>query len=159
MRESEKVQEFRNKYAYVIDNKKGKEHLMPILKEIQTKEKYVPKHAIIAISNALQVPLAHVYGVVTFYNFFKLEKQGDFVIALCEGTTCHIEGAPKITEAIKKKIGIGPGEMTKDGKFSFEIVRCLGLCAFAPVMLVNEKQYTKVIPEKIEEILEGYLKQ
>jgi len=157
--ESEKVKYFREKYAYLLNEKQGKEHLMLVLKEIQQTEKYIPKHAIIAVSNSLNVPLAHVYGVVTFYNFFKLEKQGDFVISLCEGTTCHIEGAPKITEAVKNKIGISPGEMTKDGKFSFEIVRCLGLCAFAPVMLVNEKQYTKVTPDKIEEILEEYLKQ
>ena len=155
--ESENVKYYREKFAYLLDGKQGKEHLMLVLKEIQQTEKYIPRHAIIAISNALNVPLAHIYGVVTFYNFFKLEKQGNFVISLCEGTTCHIEGAPKITEAIHKKIGIMPGEMTKNGKFSFEIVRCLGLCAFAPVMLVNEKQYTKVTPEKVEEILEEYL--
>ncbi len=153
---SEKVQEYKNKYSYIFENKKGKEHVIPVLKEIQTKEGYLPQHAIIATSSSLEIPLSHVYGVVTFYNFFKLKPQGQYVIAICEGTACHVDGAPKLLKKIKDKLGISPGEMTRDNKFSLEIVRCLGLCAFSPVMLINEKEFTKLDEEKIEQILEAY---
>lgn len=151
---SEKVKEYKEKYAHLFKDNKGKEQLIFILKNIQSKEGYLPRHALIAISSSLDVPLAHVYGVATFYNFFKLEPQGKYVIAICEGTACHIQGAPDLLKIIKNKIGISAGEMTQDKKFSVEIIRCLGLCAFAPVMLINEKQYTGVNEEKLNKVLD-----
>jgi NADH:ubiquinone oxidoreductase subunit E len=155
---SKEVKDYEEKYKHLLEGNSGNDHIIPILKEIQSTEGYIPQHAIIAISNCLNVPLAQVYGIVTFYNFFKLEKQGTNVISVCEGTACHIKGAPTLLDVIKKKIGIGPGEISQDGKFSVEIVRCLGLCAFAPVMMINEKSYTKLDEKMTEEALEEYLK-
>jgi len=156
MKESQKVREYREKYSYVIDNRKGKEHLMPILKEIQIKERYIPKHAIIAISNALEVPLAHVYGVVTFYSFFTMVPKGEFPISICMGTACYVRGAEKVLEEFKKQLKVPIGETTEDGKFSISCLRCVGACGLAPVVTIGERTYGRVSAGDVADILKEY---
>lgn len=153
---SNEVNKYIKKYKKVLDGKSGKKDLIPVLQQVQLKEGYLPQHAMIAVSETLEIPVSHVYGVATFYNFFKLEKSGKYVISLCEGTACHVKGAEELLDKIKEKLGIGPNEITEDGKFSLELVRCVGLCAFAPVMMINDKNFTQLDSEKVENIIESY---
>jgi NADH-quinone oxidoreductase subunit E len=104
----------------------------------------------------MDIPLASIYEVITFYNYFKLEKPGKFNISVCMGTACYLKGAPDILAAIREVLDIKEGETTPDGLFHLEAVRCLGCCGLAPVMSINEKIYGKVKKNQVVEILSKY---
>ncbi|MEM4755886.1 MAG: NAD(P)H-dependent oxidoreductase subunit E [Candidatus Woesearchaeota archaeon] len=156
--DQEKLKLYEHKYGPLLENKKGHEHIIGILKEIQDTEGYLPKESLALISEKLQVPLADIYGVATFYNFFKLHASGKYKIMICEGTACHVKGAPNLLGVISQELGIEPGQVSADRQFSLEIVRCLGLCASAPVLMINEKIFPKVNEESCKAILAEYKK-
>jgi len=133
------------------------ESLIQILHGVQESLGYLPKEVLVYISNKLNVPLSKVYGVVTFYNFFKLSKDAEHVIMACMGTACYVKGGDEVLNALCEKLGIKPNEITKDGKFAVRIVRCLGCCGLAPAIAVDGKDvYGKLTKEKALEILERY---
>jgi len=107
----------------------------------------------------LDVPLARIYEVITFYNFFKLTPPGKHRIALCMGTACYLRGAAVILEEIKNILGIKEGQTTKDGIFYLDVVRCLGCCGLAPVVMIDDKVYGKVKKNEIADILSKYIKE
>jgi len=107
----------------------------------------------------LDVPLARIYEVITFYNFFKLVPPGKHRIALCMGTACYLRGAAVILDEIKNILGIKEGQTTKDGLFYLDVVRCLGCCGLAPVMMVDNKVYGKVKKNEVADILSKYIKE
>jgi NADH-quinone oxidoreductase subunit E len=106
-------------------------------------------------ANFLNIPQSSVYGVVTFYAQFYLTRQGKHRVKVCQGTACHVRGGKRIMHAVKKKLGVGPGQTTEDYKFSLEQVACFGSCALAPVMVLNGKVHGKMTPQKAEKLLEG----
>lgn len=139
--------------------------LLGILEDVQNEVGYLPKDALIYISNKLEVPLSKLYSIATFYSFFNLQPAGKHIITVCMGTACHVRGAPHILETIERLLEIQPGETTADGKFmlttkdgSFTVntARCFGACSMAPVIRVDGKIYGYNTPKKIPEILKKY---
>ncbi len=131
-----------------------KSNLIQILNEVQEYYGYVPEKAQLAISEYLKIPMAEVYGVVTFYARFTLKPKGKYHIAICLGTACFVKGSEQILNRAKERLGIVEGETTKDGKFSLEATRCIGACGLAPVFTVNGEVYGKATVKKLDEILD-----
>lgn len=136
-----------------------KEFLIPILQEIQEKYNYLPKDALIYVSKKLSIPLIQVYSVATFYKTFSLKPKGKHIIRVCLGTACHVRGAPRIVDEIKRKLNIDVGETTEDKLFTLETVRCLGACALGPIVVIDDEYYGQVNPKKIDTILQKYIAQ
>ena len=109
------------------------------------------------IAEELNIPLAEVYGVVTFYAQFTLNPRGTYNIGVCMGTACYVKGAGDVLERIQKRLGIEPGGTTPDGRFSLEATRCIGACGLAPVMTINEDVYGRLTPDEVDKILDKYL--
>lgn len=130
--------------------------LIPILQKTQALLGYLSKEALEYISEKTKIPVAEIYGVVTFYAQFRLEPIGKNIIRICHGTACHVANASKISEALYEELKVEPGGTTKDLKFTVEEVACLGCCSLAPVIMVNDKAYGRLTPGKIKEILAQY---
>jgi NADH-quinone oxidoreductase subunit E len=128
-------------------------NLIMILHKVQESLGYVPRGIALALARELDVPLAKIYGVITFYHFFKLEKPGRNRISVCMGTACYLKGGQDLIAEIENLLGIGLNSVTADGEFSMEAVRCVGCCGLAPVIVVNGKIYGNVTTEKLPEIL------
>lgn len=146
-----KMQEILNAYE------KDKSNLIQILNEVQEYYGYVPEKAQLAISEYLSMPMAEIYGVVTFYSRFTLKPKGKYHIAVCLGTACFVKGSENILARAKERLGIDVGETTKDGKFSLEATRCIGACGLAPVFTVNEEVYGKATVKMMDEVLDKYM--
>ncbi len=140
----------------IEENKDRKGALMPILHEAQNIFGALPIEVQKVISEKLDISLAEIYGVVTFYSQFSLVPKGEFVVGLCLGTACYVKGAQNILDRLETELGIKVGETSKDGKFTLEATRCLGCCGLAPVMVINEKVYGRLEPAQITGILEQY---
>ena len=121
--------------------------LIPLLQDIQNELGYISPEAMQATAMHLNIPESSVYGVVTFYSQFYLTRQGRHKVKVCQGTACHVRGADEIIRAVSARLGIKPGETTKDFEFSVERVACFGSCALAPVVVINGKVYGNVTPE------------
>jgi NADH-quinone oxidoreductase subunit E len=144
----------------LVQKWKDKEgNLIMILHEVQNHHGYVPRELSLELSKMLDVPLARIYEVITFYNFFKLNPPGKHRIALCMGTACYLRGAQIILDEIKNILGIKEGQTTKDGLFYLDVVRCLGCCGLAPVMMIDNKVYGKVKKNEVADILSKYIKE
>jgi len=133
--------------------------LIMALHDLQGRFGYVPRDAAKELGKHLDVPLARIYEVITFYNYFKLEPPGKHRISVCLGTACYLKGAPVILEEVKSILSIKEGETTKDGLFHLDVVRCLGCCGLAPVMMVDDKVYSKVSKGQVMEIVSKYGKE
>jgi len=130
--------------------------LMPILHDVQEHYGYIPRKAQELIAKELRIPLADVYGVITFYARFSLVPQGKNRVSVCMGTACYVKGSEDVLAAVKKNLGINTGETTEDGLFSIEETRCIGACGLAPVITVNRDVYGKIAPEQVDEVLLKY---
>ncbi len=134
----------------------GRDSLIPILQEVQDAEGYLSPEAIVRIGEHLHLPASKVYGVATFYNQFRFQPQGRFHVQICRGTACHVKGSAAVLAAAQRALKILPGQTTKDGMFSLEIVACIGACGLAPVVTVDGEFHAGVAPEKVATILQGY---
>ena len=132
------------------------QELIQVLREIQEKLGYLPKEAQEKVAQTLGVPLSRVYGVITFYHFFRTSPAGQHTIRLCLGTACYVRGAVQVLQTLQEELGIDPGETTDDYKFSLERVACFGCCALSPVMVVDNTVYSRMTPAKAREILSSY---
>ena len=132
----------------------AKDNLIPILNEVQVKYGYIPKTAQVEISEYLKIPMAEIYGVITFYSRFTLEPKGKYTISVCLGTACFVNGSEKIMERLKERLNIEEGQTTKDGKFSIDSTRCVGACGIAPVFTVNGEVYGRATVKKLDEVLD-----
>lgn len=130
--------------------------LLAMMQDVQKHFNYLPRAGMKLIAEYVNVPFSRVYAMASFYKAFSLFPKGKYKIKVCDGTACHIKGSPMLLEQLYKHLGIHPGETSPDGEFSLETVNCLGACALAPVMLVNEKVYGNVTPASIEEIIKEY---
>jgi len=136
-----------------------KSNLITLLQEIQGAYGYLPKEALKQIAVKTGIKEAKIYGVATFYSQFRLKPVGKYLIMLCQGTACHVNGAGKIETAIKDVLGTTEGETTTDGLFTYINVACLGCCSLAPVMMINDQTYAKLSPKKVGVILNGLRKE
>lgn len=134
-----------------------KDNLIQILNEVQEKYGYIPKQAQKEVAEYLRIPLAEVYGVITFYSRFTLKPKGKYNISVCMGTACFVKGSEKLLDRVKERLKIDIGETTPDGKFSLEETRCLGACGLAPVFTVNGEVYGKATVQKVDEIIDMYM--
>ena len=135
-----------------------KDNLIQMLNEVQEHYGYIPMRAQKALSEFLKVPMAEVYGVITFYSRFTLKPKGKYNVAICLGTACFVKGSEKLLDRVKEKLKIDVGQTTPDGKFSIDATRCVGACGLAPVFMVNEEVYGKANIEKVDKVLEEYMK-
>ncbi len=141
----------------VIAAHKGQEGAtIPVLHKAQEIYGYLPIEVQTMIAEGLDVPLAEVYGIVTFYAQFSLNPKGKYKIGVCLGTACYVKGSGDILEKIKSILGIDVDECTPDGKFSIEATRCIGACGLAPVITVNEDVYGRLVVDDVEDIIKKY---
>ncbi|WP_068784429.1 NADH-quinone oxidoreductase subunit NuoE [Paenibacillus phocaensis] len=127
--------------------------LIPVLHEIQDLYGYLPEEALQVVSRELEMPMAEIYGVATFYSFFSLEPKGEHVIHVCMGTACYIKGAQGVLDRLSQELDVPVQGTTADGKFTLEATRCLGACGLAPVMTIGEKVHGRLTPGEIPKIL------
>ena len=132
-------------------NDKGE--LINVLHKAQGIFGYLPAEIQEVIAKELNVSVAHVYGIVTFYSFFIMTPKGEHPISICLGTACYVRGAEKVLEEFKKELKIQVGETSGDGKFSLSCLRCIGACGLAPVVMVGEKVFGRVSPEGVKDII------
>jgi NADH-quinone oxidoreductase subunit E/NADP-reducing hydrogenase subunit HndA len=138
----------------IIKKYKGKKGaLIPILQKIQEHISFIPIEVQRKVAKILDIPEKDVYGVVTFYSFFSMVPRGKYNIRVCLGTACFVKGSKRILDKLVKEFGIEPGQTTADRNYSLQINRCLGACGLAPVIVVNDKFYQKVNPEKVIDIV------
>ena len=135
-----------------------KSNLIQILNEVQEKYGYIPKQSQIEISNYLSIPMAEIYGVITFYSRFTLEPKGKYNISVCLGTACFVKGSQALLDRLKERLKIDEGQTTPDGKFSIDATRCVGACGLAPVFTINNEVYGKATVKKLDEVLDEYIK-
>jgi NADH-quinone oxidoreductase subunit E len=153
---SEMVQELHNIDAIVDKYHCEKSALIQILLEIQAKNHWLPKHALMWVSEKLGVPMSQIRQITTFYKAFHLTPRGKHLVRVCLGTACHVRGGPRILERTEQVLGIKSGETTSDMKFTLESVNCLGCCALGPVLVVDEDYHGKLSTSKVEKILTSY---
>ena len=144
------LEELCNKYQPIKDN------LIQMLNEVQEHYGYIPMKAQKELSEFLKVPMAEIYGVITFYSRFTLKPKGKYNVAICLGTACFVKGSEKLLDTAKEALKIKEGETTEDGKFSLEATRCIGACGLAPVFTVNDEVYGKATPEMMKKVIEEY---
>jgi len=130
--------------------------LIPCLHSIQKKRGYINEESMTFLAEELGVSRVDVYGVVSFYSMFTLNPQGRYVIRICASLSCYLKGSNNILTTLKKILGINTGETTDDGKFTIEEVSCLGLCDKAPAMMINDKEYVNLTPDKVKDIIKEY---
>ena len=143
-----------NLVKIVEEYKHDKSNLIQVLNGVQEYYGYIPKDAMIYISEEMNIPVAEIYGVVTFYSRFSLKPKGKYNICVCQGTACFVKGAERILDKVKQELGIEVGETTEDGKFSLEPTRCLGACGLAPVFTINGEVYGNATVEKVKKVLD-----
>ena len=134
----------------------GQAALMGLLQDIQEQLGYLPVDALEAVSKHLKIPLSHIYGVISFYAQFSLTPRGKNIIKMCMGTACHIRGGRMVLDEIRSYLDLDGRDMTEDKLFSLEVVRCLGTCFLAPVMMIGNKYYGKLTTAKVRKILKSY---
>jgi NADP-reducing hydrogenase subunit HndA len=131
-------------------------HLVTTLHKAQSLFGYLPKEVQQFVADYMGVSLAKVYGVVSFYTFFTMVPKGKYPISICMGTACYVKNAEKVVDAFKEALDVEIGEVTPDGKFSIDVLRCVGACALAPILTVGEKVYAHVSPDQVKNIIAEY---
>ncbi len=153
-RSFEKVNKILKKHSYQPSN------LIAILQEIQAEYRYLPEEILTYVATALGVSPAYVYGVATFYAQFSLKPKGKHIIRVCDGTACHVKGSSQVLKVIRETLGLEEGkDTTEDLLFTVETVACVGACALAPVITVDDRVYGLLDEKKVREIIEAILEQ
>ena len=144
--------------AFIEEWKQKPGNLIMVLHRVQQTYGYIPREIAIETAQLLEVPLAKIYGVITFYNFFRLQRAGKYNVQVCLGTACYLRGGDDLIKEFEKLLGVGLNTSTEDGLFSVEAVRCLGCCGLAPVAVVNGEVHGKLETKNVKEIIEKYRK-
>ena len=139
--------------------KQEKDNLISMLEEVQEKFGFIPLEAQKELSEYLKIPMAEIYGVITFYSRFTLEPKGKHTISVCLGTACFVKGSKKIMDRLTDRLKIEPGQTTPDGLFSIDEKRCVGACGLAPVFTVNGEVHGKATVQKLDQVLDELLKE
>jgi len=147
---NEKVKNIINKY----NGDRGQ--LVSMLQDIQSEYYYLPKEALIQLSETMGIPVSRVYDVATFFRAFSLEPRGKHLINVCLGTACHVRGAARILEKIERSLAVNRGETTKDRKFTLETVNCMGACALGPVVKIDGEYFGQMSTDKVDHVLNQF---
>ena len=129
--------------------------LIQVLQDVQAEYNYLPKEAIERVAEKLDLPLAKVYAVATFYKAFSLKPRGKKICKVCMGTACHIRGGQALVDELERVLDVKAGNTTKDGEFTLETVNCVGACAMAPVIIVGDQYHGSLAPHQVKGIIEG----
>lgn len=132
---------------------KSRSSLMPILQDIQRQHKYIPDFAQQEIARLLDIHPVEVFSFISFYSFLNTEPKGRYIVRLCQTITCDMQGKKDVARAIERELGVKFGETSKDKKFTLEFANCVGMCDQGPAMIVNERVYAKLTPEKVVQFL------
>lgn len=144
----------KEKMDRILSHYSGKrDELIPIMQEAQEEFRYLPQEVMQRIAKFLKISESTVFGVATFYALFKLAPSGKKVVRVCRGTACHVRGGAQILRDVQKRLGIKPSETTKDWEYTLETVACIGACALAPNLTINNAVYGRMTPTKVDEIL------
>lgn len=135
-------------------NKSGE--VINVLHQVQGKFGYLPVEVQEVVAHELNMPVAKVYGIVSFYSFFTMQPKGKHPISVCLGTACYVRGAEKVLDEFKRQLNINDGGVTPDGKFSIDTLRCVGACGLAPVAMIGDKVYGRLTPDKVKDVLAEY---
>jgi NADH:ubiquinone oxidoreductase subunit E len=135
--------------------KAGRESLIPMLQEVQEACGFLSREAILRVGRHLNLPASKIYGVATFYNQFRFQAPGKHHIQMCRGTACHVKGSAAVLDALCRNLKIKPGQTTRDGLFSLEVVACIGACGLAPVMAIDGEFHAGVTPDAVPELLDA----
>ncbi|MFA7378071.1 MAG: NAD(P)H-dependent oxidoreductase subunit E, partial [Bacilli bacterium] len=127
-----------------------------VLSQIQEEFGYIPLEVQEVVSEEMNIPVAEIYGVVTFYSFFSLKPKGKYIIGVCLGTACYVKGSQNIIDKFCELLKIKPGETTPDGKYTVDALRCIGACAIAPAVTINGKVYANLTVDRVEKIIKEY---
>ena len=130
--------------------------LVSILQDIQAEYNYLPREALLEVSQGLDIPLTQVYSVATFFKAFSLKPRGRHLINVCLGTACHVRGAVRVLEAIERELGVKPGETTEDLNYTLERVNCVGACALGPIVILDGEYSGEMTTERVKPLLEKY---
>jgi len=152
MTEPEKLETILSRYEG------GPADLIPVLQDIQDEFTYLPKDELKVVAQRLNVPLTRIYSVATFYQGFSLEPGGVHQVQVCQGTTCHLHGSQRLQEGVVRRLGIEPGQTTRDGQFSLKKVKCVGKCGAAPVLAVDQDYFGEVGVDTLTKIIKTYRK-
>ena len=133
-----------------------REALIPILQDIQQTFGYLSREAVLRVGQHLGLPGSKIFGVSTFYNQFRFHPPGRFHVQICRGTACHVKGSADMLEALKRELKIQPGQTTRDGLFSLEVVACMGACGLAPAICVNGEFYARLNPKSVVKVIDNY---
>jgi len=147
---------FRQVHEMINDTGGQAGALIRVLQQAQGLIGYLPAPVLKTISRDMKIPISEVYGIVSFYHFFTMVPKGRHVIQVCMGTSCYVKGGQKILDTLKKEWNLEPGEITADGRFSLDTLRCLGCCGLSPVIAVDDDVHRKVKPSELKEILSAY---
>ncbi|MFI4912008.1 MAG: NAD(P)H-dependent oxidoreductase subunit E [Sedimentisphaeraceae bacterium JB056] len=143
-----------------IDGLRDKPHfesyLIAVLHKAQSIFGYLSRDTMDFVSEQMNIPTAHIWGVATFYHFFNLEKQGKYNVAVCMGTACYVKGAADILKALKKELGVEVGSTTEDNLFTLSEARCVGACGLAPVIMIDDEIYGDLTAETVVEVINMY---
>ena len=137
----------------------AKDMLITILNDVQVRFGYIPQMAQMEISKYLRIPMAEIYGVITFYSRFTLKPKGKYNLSVCLGTACFVKGSQALLDRAKERLKIEPGDVTADGKFSIDDVRCVGACGLAPVFMVNDEVYGNATVKQLDEVIDTLSKE
>ena len=135
----------------LLEYRDQKGAVIPILQRAQDLYGYLPEEAMIEIAKKSRISISQLYGIATFYAQFNLEPRGRHIISICDGTACHVRGAPKLVTAVEEKLNLVAGGSDPDYKYTLEIVYCLGSCGLAPIALVNDQVYGNTTPDSLVE--------
>jgi len=152
----ESLKDYSNSIDIIKKYPKDKRYTLAMLQDVQKSYGFIPREAMECISEYLSQPLSSIYSIATFYKALKLTPKGKYTIRVCSGTACHIRGSQTIKDEILSILNIKPGETTSDGLFSLEVVNCLGACALAPVMVIDDKYYGNMTQEKVRAVIDQY---
>jgi len=130
--------------------------MIAILQDVQEELRYLPKEALTSISKKMEVPLTRIYEIATFYNAFSLKPRGKYLVEVCAGTACHVQGASNLMDRLERDLGVECGETTKDKMFTLEEVRCLGCCSLAPVVRVGADVHPHLTQDELPKIMRNY---
>lgn len=136
-----------------------KERIIQILNDIQKIHNYLPKEILEYVSQQLRMPLSDIYSIATFYSAFSLEPRGKHLVTVCMGTACHVRGAPAVLTRLEDKLGIRSGATTQDNQFTLKTVNCLGACALAPIVVVDEEYHGQTTVNKVDKLIKRYEKE
>jgi len=134
----------------------GRDALIPLLQEVQEANGFLSRDAVTRIGHHLGLPASKIYGVATFYNQFRFQAPGKHHVQVCRGTACHVKRSAAILTAVKRALKIEPGQTTRDGLFSLEVVACIGACGLAPVIHIDDEFYAGVSPDSVRKIIASY---